>query len=50
MASNSKQTQSIRKRKRSKEGKTRKRRLRRLGSTPSLARLLDAESSSTSSS
>jgi len=50
MSSNSKQTQTIRKRKRSKEGKTRKRRLRRLGSTPGLTKLLDGETSSTSSS
>jgi hypothetical protein len=50
MSSNSKQTQSIRKRKRSKEGKASKRRLRRLGSTPSLKQLLDGESTPTASS
>jgi len=50
MSSNSKQTQTIRKRKRSKEGKARKRRLRRLGSTPSLKQLLDGESKPTASS
>ena len=44
MASNSKQTQSIRKRKRAKAGKVRKRRLRREGTTPSLKKLLDGES------
>ena len=44
MASNSKQTQSIRSRKHSKAGKVRKRRLRREGSTPSLKQLLDGES------
>jgi hypothetical protein len=50
MASNSKQTHSIRKRKLSKMGRARKRRLRRLGSTPSLRKLLDGESTSTASS
>ena len=44
MASNSKQTQSIRNRKRAKAGKVRKRRLRREGTTPSLNKLLDGES------
>ena len=50
MASNSKQTQSIRSRKRSKAGKARKRRLRREGSTPSLKKLLDGESAPSASS
>lgn len=50
MASNGKQTQSIRNRKRSKAGKARKRRLRREGSTPSLAKLLDGESTPAASS
>lgn len=49
MASNSKQTQSIRKRKQTKMGRERKRRLRRSGSTPSLKKLLDRESPSAAS-
>jgi len=40
MASNSKQTKSIRMRKLARSGKKRKRMLRRLGSTPSLKELL----------
>ena len=44
MSSNSKQTQKIRKRKRTKQGKTRKRLLRKHGSTPSLKDLLGEES------
>ena len=43
MASNSKQTKSIRSRKLAKSGKARKRRLRREGTTPSLKKLLDGE-------
>ncbi len=50
MSSNSKQTQSIRSRKHSKAGKARKRRLRREGTTPSLKKLLDADSPSGASS
>lgn len=41
MASNSKQTQRIRKRKLARQGKVRKRRIRREGTTPSLKALLD---------
>ena len=47
MASNSKQTKSIRNRKLAKSGKVRKRRLRREGTTPSLKKLLDGESAPT---
>ena len=50
MASNSKQTQSIRRRKLTKSGKVRKRKVRRLGTTPSLKKLLDGESAPTASS
>jgi hypothetical protein len=50
MASDSKQTQSIRRRKRAKAGKVRKRNVRRLGTTPSLKKLLDGESAPTASS
>jgi hypothetical protein len=49
MASNSKQTKSIRSRKLAKSGKERKRRLRREGSTPSLKKLLDGDSTPTAS-
>ncbi len=48
MASNSKQTKSIRGRKLAKSGKVRKRRLRREGSTPSLKKLLDGDSTASS--
>jgi len=41
MVSDSMQTKRIRKRKKSRQGKARKRLLRRCGSTPSLAALLD---------
>jgi hypothetical protein len=50
MASNSKQTKSIRGRKLAKSGKVRKRRLRREGTTPSLKKLLDGESTPAASS
>jgi len=50
MASNSKQTKSIRSRRLAKSGKVRKRRLRREGTTPSLKKLLDGESTPTRSS
>jgi hypothetical protein len=50
MASNSKQTKSIRGRKLAKSGKVRKRRMRREGSTPSLKRILDGESTPATSS
>jgi hypothetical protein len=50
MASNSKQTKSIRGRKLSKSGKVRKRRVRREGTTPSLKKLLDGDSTPASSS
>ncbi len=49
MSSNSKQTKSIRSRKLAKSGKARKRRLRREGSTPSLKKLLDGDSTPTTS-
>lgn len=49
MGSNSKQTKSIRSRKLGKSGKVRKRRLRREGTTPSLKKLLDGESTPTAS-
>jgi len=45
MASNSKQTKSIRSRRLAKSGKVRKRRLRREGTTPSLKKLLDGDES-----
>ena len=50
MASNSKQTKSIRSRKLGKSGKARKRRLRREGTTPSLKKILDGEGTPTTSS
>ena len=50
MGSNSKQTKSIRSRKLAKSGKVRKRRLRREGTTPSLKKLLDDESTPAASS
>ncbi len=50
MASNSKQTQKIRKRKRTKAGKARKRLLRRHGTTPSLRAILDGEETPAASS
>jgi hypothetical protein len=49
MGSNSKQTKSIRSKKLAKSGKVRKRRLRREGTTPSLKKLLDGESTPTAS-
>ena len=50
MASNSKQTKSIRSKMLAKLGKGRKRRLRREGTTPSLKKLLDGDSTPTASS